>query len=95
MSDSATLRRANRIAGDGGRAGEMCRWEVVIGLTGQTLSCKPHPRASGRAARRLPRGKKGSDWVTCKRRDAVRLALNESARPAGAAFGGLSASAAS
>jgi hypothetical protein len=31
----------------------------------------------------------------CKRRDAVRLALNEPARPAGAAFGGLSASAAS
>src|SRR5436305_10122054 len=26
----------------------------------------------------------------CKRRDAVRLALNEPARPAGAAFGGLS-----
>jgi len=31
----------------------------------------------------------------CKRRDAVRLATNEPARPAGAAFGGLSASAAS
>ena len=31
----------------------------------------------------------------CKRRDAVRLAQNEPARPAGAAFGGLSASAAS
>ena len=31
----------------------------------------------------------------CKRRDAVRLALIEPARPAGAAFGGLSASAAS
>jgi len=31
----------------------------------------------------------------CKRRDAVRLALNQPARPAGAAFGGLSASAAS
>jgi len=31
----------------------------------------------------------------CKRRDAVRLALHEPARPAGAAFGGLSASAAS
>jgi len=30
-----------------------------------------------------------------KRRDATRLALNEPARPAGAAFGGLSASAAS
>src|SRR6478672_9748048 len=29
----------------------------------------------------------------CKRRDAVRLALNQPARPAGAAFGGLSASA--
>jgi hypothetical protein len=28
--------------------------------------------------------------VTCKRRDAVRLALNEPARPAGAAFGALS-----
>ena len=31
----------------------------------------------------------------CKRRDAVRLAATEPARPAGAAFGGLSASAAS
>ena len=31
----------------------------------------------------------------CKRRDAVRLALNEPAPPAGAVFGGLSASAAS
>jgi len=31
----------------------------------------------------------------CKRRDAVRLALNQPAWPAGAAFGGLSASAAS
>jgi len=31
----------------------------------------------------------------CKRRDAVRLALHEPARPAGAACGGLSASAAS
>ena len=31
----------------------------------------------------------------CKRRDAVRLAQSEPARPAGAAFGGLSASAAS
>jgi len=31
----------------------------------------------------------------CKRRDAVRLAPSEPARPAGAAFGGLSASAAS
>jgi hypothetical protein len=31
----------------------------------------------------------------CKRRDAVRLAQHEPARPAGAAFGGLSASAAS
>ena len=31
----------------------------------------------------------------CKRRDAVRLARHEPARPAGAAFGGLSASAAS
>src|SRR5439155_18141258 len=31
----------------------------------------------------------------CKRRDAVRLALNQPARPAAAAFGGLSASAAS
>src|SRR3954452_23831417 len=31
----------------------------------------------------------------CKRRDAVRLALHQPARPADAAFGGLSASAAS
>ena len=31
----------------------------------------------------------------CKRRDAVRLAQHEPARPAGAVFGGLSASAAS
>jgi len=31
-----------------------------VRLTDQTLSCKPHTRASGQAARRLPRGKKGS-----------------------------------
>ena len=68
---------------------------IDVGLTAKALSCKPHSRASGRAARRLPRLKKGSAGVTCKRRDAVRLALNEPARPAGAAFGGLSASAAS
>src|SRR5947199_2568941 len=28
---------------------------VDVRLTDQTLSCKPHTRASGRAARRLPR----------------------------------------
>jgi len=48
-----------RIAGGGGR------WKreaagIDVRLTDQTLSCKPHSRASGRAARRLPRGKKGS-----------------------------------
>jgi hypothetical protein len=37
----------------------------------------------------------GLTLSVCKRRDAVRLALNEPARPAGAAFGGLSASASS
>jgi hypothetical protein len=37
------------------RAGERADGEIVIGLTDQTLSCKPHTRASGRAARRLPR----------------------------------------
>ncbi len=34
---------------------------IVVGLTDQTLSCKPHSRARGRAARRLPRWKNGSD----------------------------------
>ena len=38
----------------------------------------------------MPRLKKGSEGVTCKRRDAVRLAQSEPARPAGAAFGALS-----
>ena len=37
----------------------------------------------------------GLTLSVCKRRDAVRLAQNQPARPAGAAFGGLSASAAS
>ena len=37
----------------------------------------------------------GLTLSVCKRRDAVRLALHEPARPAGAAFGGLSASASS
>src|SRR5881394_862634 len=32
----------------------------------------------------------GTRWSVCKRRDAVRLALHEPARPAGAAFGVLS-----
>jgi len=68
---------------------------LAVSLTDQTLSCKPHKRAGGQAARRLPRRKKRSAGATCKRRDAVRLARHEPDRPAGAAFGGLSASAAS
>src|SRR5436305_7856708 len=70
-----------------------CPPHLSVGPTDQTLSCKPHPRASGRAARRLPRYTRVLTLSVCKRRDAVRLALNEPARPAGAAFGGLSASA--
>jgi len=62
----------------------------MVGLTDQRFTRKTHQRASGRAARRLPLLKKGSEEVSCKRRDAVRLALNEPARPAGAAFGVLS-----
>ncbi len=38
-----------------GWAGEPCIRRDFAGLTDQTLSCKPHCRASGRAARRLPR----------------------------------------
>ena len=77
----------------GGRKDEATR--IDVGLTAQTLSCKPHTRASGQAARRLPRCTEVLTLSVRKRRDAVRLALNEPARPAGATFGGLSASAAS
>jgi hypothetical protein len=61
-----------------------------VGLTVKPFTRKTHPRASGQAARRLPRLKRNSEGATCKRRDAVRLAQSEPARPAGAAFGGLS-----
>src|SRR5690349_15596118 len=52
----------------------------------------PHERTDGAplAAMHTP-----LTLSVCKRRDVVRLALNQPARPAGAAFGGLSASAAS
>jgi len=45
-----------------GWAGVLCIYEVV-GLTDQTLSCKPHYRASGRAARRLPRCTRSWRWA--------------------------------
>jgi hypothetical protein len=61
-----------------------------VRLTLKRFTRKTHPRASGQAARRLPRLTVQPAGVACKRRDAVRLALNEPARPAGAAFGVLS-----
>jgi len=64
-------------------------------LTDQTLSCKPHSRARGGRGAPLAATKEGSAGVSCKRRDAVRLAQSEPAQPAGAESGGLSASAAS
>src|SRR5262249_2740647 len=36
--------------------GKSASARLAVGLTVQTLSCKPHCRASGQAARRLPRG---------------------------------------
>jgi len=67
-----------------------------------------HGRANGADAKlqaALPRERTGGAPLAamhtqltlsvCKRRDAVRLAGNQPARPAGAVFGGLSASAAS
>ena len=69
---------------------ETCGRRDLAGLTDQRFTRKTHSRASGRAARRLPRRKKGSAGATCKRRDAGRLALHEPARPAGAVSGVLS-----
>jgi hypothetical protein len=63
---------------------------IDVRLTFQRFTRKAHPRASGQAARRLPRLTRFSAGDVCKRRDAVRLAQNEPARPAGAAFGALS-----
>ena len=57
------------------------------GPTSQRFTRETHSRARGQAARRLPRLEKGSAGASCKRRDAVRLAQHEPARPAGAAFG--------
>ena len=59
--------------------------------TAKRFTRKTHPRASGQAARRLPRQQQPvTRWSVCKRRDAVRLALHEPARPAGAASSVLS-----
>jgi len=63
---------------------------IDVGLTVKRFTRKTHPRACGQAARRLPRLTVQPTGHVCKRRDAVRLALHEPARPAGAAFGVLS-----
>src|SRR5438874_8660224 len=62
----------------------------MVGLTAKRFTRKTHSRARGQAARRLPRLTVQPAGDICKRRDAVRLALHEPARPAGAAFGVLS-----
>src|SRR5437868_8798240 len=61
-----------------------------VRTTVKRFTRKAHPRASGQAARRLPRLKNGSEGVSCKRREAVRLDRREAVRPAGAASGALS-----
>src|SRR6266550_705351 len=61
-----------------------------VRLTAKRFTRKTHPRTRGQAARRLPRLTVQPAGDVCKRRDAVRLALHEPARPAGAAFGVLS-----
>jgi hypothetical protein len=67
-----------------GKRGWACSRLTVVGLTIQRFTRKTHPRACGQAARRLPRLTVQPAGDVCKRRDAVRLALNEPARPAGA-----------
>ena len=62
---------------------------IDVRLTVKRFTRKTHSRASGQAARRLPRLTVQPTGDVCKRR-AVRLALHEPARPAGAAFGVLS-----
>lgn len=84
------LSAVRRTARDGGGWGNEQHAKPFVRLTDQRFTRKRHPRASGQAARRLPRLKKGSEEVSCKRRDAVRLAQYEPARPAGAVFGLLS-----
>jgi len=49
-------------AGQGWWKSEAARF--VVGLTGQALSCKPHSRTSGRAARRLPRCTRCWRWAS-------------------------------
>jgi len=62
------------------------------GLDVKLQAASTHERTSGAP---LAATHKQLTLSVCKRRDAVRLAQHEPARPAGAAFGGLSASAAS
>ena len=79
----------------GRRAWETCGRRDRCAPNGQTV----HPQDASTRGRTggapLAAMHKQLTLSICKRRDAVRLALNEPARPAGAAFGGLSASAAS
>ena len=86
-----------------GRVGVSCRsdktgnamrqGDVVIVQKNERTATGSDKRPSGRAAHRLLRCTRLT--LSVRRRDAVRLALKEPARPTGAAFGGLSASAAS
>jgi hypothetical protein len=70
--------------------GRVVTAEIDVRLTIQRFTRKTHPRACGQAARRLPRLTRSPAGATCKRRDAVRLAQHEPARPAGPEFGVLS-----
>jgi len=74
-----------------GRVGEKCNRRNRCPPNGQTV----HPQDASTRQRTggaplAATTAAGTRWSVCKRRDAVRLALHEPARPAGAAFGVLS-----
>jgi hypothetical protein len=51
------------------------RWDCLVRLAVKPFTRKTHSRASGQAARRLPRLTVQPAESVCKRRDVVRLAL--------------------
>ena len=52
----------------------------MVRLTDLSLSCGAAPFSRRQAARRLPQPTKWSAGASCKRRDAVTLAMREAAR---------------
>ena len=78
-----------------GRVGETCVYEIRCRPNGSDVKLQAAHTRERTSGTPLAAMHTVLTLSVCKRRDAVRLALNQPARPAGAAVGGLSASAAS